>query len=255
MAATPCNLHHTPSNVLIVVAKRPAPGQTKTRLSPPLSPEQASALYECFLRDTLDLMRQVSGVQPVIAYLPEGEREYFSRLAPDFVLFQQDGHDLGDRLDNALTHYLQMGYRNAAIMDSDSPTLPASCLISAFAMLEDGADTVIGPCDDGGYYLIGLKRSCPRLLRQVRMSTPNVTADTLAVAAEENLQVGLLPTWYDVDDQPSLRHLFAELALAPASIACYTRQHLMQPTFQRMFVPSAGEPVTFISRRVPQSTE
>ena len=237
----------TPSNVLIVLAKRPAPGQTKTRLSPPLSPEQASTLYECFLRDTLDLVRQVPGVQHVIAYLPQDEQDYFSRLASDFYLLQQDGLDLGMRLDNALTHYLQMGYRNAVIMDSDSPSLPVSYLISAYAVLEDGADAVIGPCDDGGYYLIGLKRPYPKLLRGVCMSTPSVTADTLALAAEQNLQVGLLPAWYDVDDHPSLKRFIAELTATPASVAHYTREYLAQAFLRQSFVLSSSENVSMIT--------
>lgn len=207
-------------------------------------------LYECFLRDTLDLARQVSGALPAIAYLPEGERHYFSRLAPDFRLLLQDGPDLGHRLDNALTHYLRIGYRNAVIMDSDSPTLPANCLASAFAMLEDGTDVVLGPCDDGGYYLIGLKRPSPRLLREVRMSTPRVTADTLAVAAEEGLKVGLLPAWYDVDDYQSLRRLFADLTIAPESKARYTRRYLAQPAFRDLFAPSTNEAVSPISGKV-----
>jgi rSAM/selenodomain-associated transferase 1 len=236
-----------PSNALIVVAKRPAPGQTKTRLSPPLIPEQASSLYECFLRDTLDLVRQVPGVKPVIAYSPRGERDYFSRLAPDFDLLQQVGLDLGDRLDNALTHYLRLGYPNVVIMDSDSPTLPAAYLVSAFGVLDDGADAVVGPCDDGGYYLIGLKRPCPRLLRGVRMSTPNVTADTLVIAAEENLKVGLLPVWYDVDDHLSLKRLCAELTAAPGSIARHTLEYLTRFSFRGILVPSPGQPISSIS--------
>lgn len=230
MPSQPSDSLAMPSNVLIVVAKRPAPGQTKTRLSPPLSPSQAAALYECFLRDTLDLVRQVPGVKRAIAYLPVWERAYFYHLAPDFDLLQQEGPDLGTRLDNALTHYLQRGYRKAVIMDSDSPNLPASCLISAYAMLEE-ADAVIGPCDDGGYYLIGLRRPCPRLLREVRMSTSKVTADTLVIAAEENLRVGLLPAWYDVDDHLSLKRLYAELTAAPDSIACNTLEHLRRSSF------------------------
>jgi len=149
---------------LLVVSKRPTPGQTKTRLTPPLTPEQAAQLYESFLRDTLDLIRRVPGVRPIIAYLPEGAEAYFRGLAPDFDLLPQVGDDLGARLDNALTHCLSDGFRQAVIMDSDSPTLPAEFLTQAFAAL-DRADTVIGPCDDGGYYLIGLKRPAPRLLR------------------------------------------------------------------------------------------
>ncbi len=66
-------------------------------------------------------------------------------------------------------------------MDSDSPTLPPAFLSQAFTALADGADVTIGPCDDGGYYLIGIKKPIPRLLREVQMSTPTVTADTIAI--------------------------------------------------------------------------
>ena len=220
------NLHLSEQNnhnALIVVAKQPAPGKTKTRLSPPLSPELASDLYECFLLDTLDLIRSVPGIQPAIAYLPEGASDYFASLAPDFDLLLQSGRNLGERLDHALTSYLQSGYRGAVIMDSDSPSLPVECLASAFEMLENDSDVVIGPCEDGGYYLIGLKEPHPRLLREVRMSTPHVTADTLILAEQESLQVGLLPTWYDVDDHRSLRRLQAELNHAPDGLAYHTR--------------------------------
>ncbi len=194
-------------NALLVVAKRPAAGQTKTRLTPPLSPEQAAALYECLLRDTLDLIRRVPDVQPAIAFLPEDAEGYFAALAPDFELFPQEGPDLGARLDNALSHTLSRGYERVAIMNSDGPTLPVASLTAAFEALGNGADVVLGPADDGGYYLIGLKRPAPRLLREVRMSTPTVLADTLALAAEEGLRVALLPIWYDVDDVASLERL------------------------------------------------
>ena len=214
------------TNILSVIAKRPAPGQTKTRLLPTLSPEQAAALSECFLKDTLDLIRQVPNVQREIAFLPETERPYFARLAPDFGLHLQEGADLGARLDRALQHYLKPGNGRAVIMDSDSPTLPAACLVQAFEELEGGADVVLGPCDDGGYYLIGLKRPAPRLLREVPMSTPRVLQCTLALAAAENLKVSLLPTWYDVDEITSLERLQQELEQGRPETARHTRAFL-----------------------------
>jgi rSAM/selenodomain-associated transferase 1 len=213
------------SNALVVVAKRPAPGRTKTRLSPPLSSGEAATLYECFLRDTLDLMRQVAGVRPAIAYMPATEASYFAQMAPDFELILQEGDDLGARLDNALRHYLQLGCERVVIMDSDSPTLPAACLSAAFEALGE-ADVVLGPCEDGGYYLIGLGRPAPRLLREVRMSTPRVMADTLALAAADGLQVSLLPTWYDIDDAQSLGRLAMELSSSPEGVARHTRAFL-----------------------------
>ena len=220
------------SNALIVVAKRPAPGKTKTRLSPPLTPQLASALYECFLFDTLDQMRQVIDAHHVIAYLDE--QDYFQRIAADFELIQQEGDDLGVRLDNALTSYLSRGYERAVIMDSDSPTLPAAYLSQAFQLLSDGADVVLGPCDDGGYYLIGIKKPRPRLLREVQMSTSTVTADTIALAEQEGLRVNLLPIWYDVDDAASLIRLMKEVESLDSQATVHTRRFLQQNEISRI---------------------
>jgi rSAM/selenodomain-associated transferase 1 len=215
------------SNALIVVAKQPAPGRTKTRLSPPLQPEQASKLYECFLTDTLDLIRQVELVQPVVAFLPAGAEAYFHQLASDFDLIQQQGPDLGVRLDNAISSYLSRGYSRVVIMNSDSPTLPAAYLSQAFDSLEAGADVVLGPCDDGGYYLIGVKQPIPRLLQEVQMSTPTVAADTIAMAVEDNLKVHLLPNWYDVDDAASLIRLAEEVNNGNLQRATHTRHFIL----------------------------
>ncbi len=219
-------------NALIVVAKRPAPGKTKTRLSPPLTPELASALYECFLFDTLDRMRQVDDALRVIAYLDEPD--YFQRIAPDFELIPQEGHDLGSRLDNALTHYLSRGCDRVIIMDSDSPTLPSAYLTQGFRILSDGADVVLGPCDDGGYYLIGIKKPAPRLLREVHMSTPTVAAETMALAKEEGLNLATLPTWYDIDDVESLSRLIQEIEELDSANVEHTRRFLKHDQIQIM---------------------
>jgi len=215
---------------LLVVAKQPAAGQTKTRLCPPLTGETAAALYECFLRDTIEIMRATPNVGRGIVYLPAAATAYFRQLAPEFTLTLQVGADLGARLDHALTAALTQGANAAVIMDSDSPTLPAAYLGEAFAHLAAGADVVLGPCDDGGYYLIGLRQPQPRLLREVPMSTPTVLRDTLTIANELGLRVALLPTWYDVDTGAELQRLRRELAATAtdslASPAHHTRAFL-----------------------------
>jgi len=198
-------------DTLLVVAKQPAPGQTKTRLCPPLTSFQAAELYECFLRDTLDAMREVPGVEPVIGYLPDDAQDYFHQLAPDMSLIRQRGSSLGERLDDLLKQAITGGSQKAVVMDSDSPTLPADYLSMAFEQLTE-TDVVLGPTTDGGYYLIGVKQPQPRLLRQVQMSTSHVLADTLASAKASRLSVSLLPTWYDVDTIADLRRLESEIA-------------------------------------------
>lgn len=215
-------------NALLVVAKRPAPGRTKTRLTPPLSSRDAAQLYECMLRDTIHIVEHVNGVDHILAYLPEKDEGYFRDLAPSFKRILQVGHDLGSRLDNSLTQCLSLGYRRAAIMNSDGPTLPPAYLQLAFETLDDDADIVLGPSRDGGYYLIGLKKPAPRLLCDVQMSTPFVLQETLAIAEEENLRVSLLPAWYDVDSIDSLKQLIDEMKGDPNGLAKHTRSFLIE---------------------------
>ena len=119
------------------------------------------------------------------------------------------------------------GYQNAVIMDSDSPTLPAAYLAQAFTAL-DKADVVLGPCADGGYYLIGLNHPQPCLFRGVQMSTPHVVRDTLNLAAADGLSVIQLPLWYDVDTAMELERLKRELASLPLERASHTRSFLAQ---------------------------
>jgi rSAM/selenodomain-associated transferase 1 len=213
---------------LIVVAKKPSLGNTKTRLCPPLSEEQAVGLYRCLLLDTLQTMQQVQGVEAIIAYTPDDAENFFRALAPvGFRLAPQEGSSLGVRLHNVLSRFLAAGYAQAAVMNSDGPTLPAEYLALAFSLLDDPAvDLVLGPSDDGGYYLAGLKSPCAPLFREVTMSTPTVLANTLEQARRHNLRVALLPSWYDVDTFQDIRRLSEELRTAPPEVAPHTRAYL-----------------------------
>ena len=209
---------------LLVMAKRPFPGRTKTRMVPALSAQEAAELYACFLADVLALVRSLVGITPFIAYAPadEATERYFQALAPDFRLIPQLGATLGDRLDGVLSHCLANGFTQVAAMNSDSPTLPTAFLAEAFTQLDNpDVDITLGPCEDGGYYLIGWKKVQSALVRDVQMSTTHVLQDTLAIAEKEKLRVALLPTWYDVDELPELERLKLELqckqAIAPAT--------------------------------------
>jgi rSAM/selenodomain-associated transferase 1 len=212
---------------LLTVAKRPQPGKTKTRLCPPLNAAQASALYECFLLDTLDLMRSLPGVRCTLAFVPAEAYGYFSSLAPDMDLVTQRGATLGDRLDALLRHALAEGAAKAVVMNSDSPTLPAAYLVQAFQAL-DTADVVLGPADDGGYYLIGVKKPQPGLLRPVRMSTPQVLQDTLNLAQGAGLTTALLPSWFDIDAPQDLERLRRELLASDGGPGAHTRRWLIE---------------------------
>jgi glycosyltransferase A (GT-A) superfamily protein (DUF2064 family) len=113
-------------------------------------------------------------------------------------------------------------------MNSDGPTLPSTYLAQAFVALQDGNDVVLGPCEDGGYYLIGSQQPIPRLLREVQMSTPTVAADTIALAVASGLRLHLLPTWYDIDDAASLIRLAKEVENSDPQVAAHTRRFMAQ---------------------------
>jgi rSAM/selenodomain-associated transferase 1 len=201
------------TRALIVMAKEPVAGSTKTRLTPTLSNQQAADLYCCLLLDTLDTVREVAArlpLAPVVAYTPQTAVGFFREHAPDFDLLPQYGDSLGDRLDTVMGGLAERGFEQVAAINSDSPGLPAANLIQAFGELDDPAvDVVFGPCDDGGYYLIGWKRPYPRLVREVEMSTPHVLSDTVALAQTADLNVKLLPAWYDVDTAADLARMRA----------------------------------------------
>jgi rSAM/selenodomain-associated transferase 1 len=196
---------------LIIMAKQPKAGHTKTRLSPPLSPDQAAELYACLLRDTLEVVRRLAWqlpLTPFIAFYPPKADKDFQILAPDFQLLAQQGTSLSERLAGALLAVGELGYEQVAAINSDSPVLPFEYLARAFRALDDPrVDLALGPCDDGGYYLIGWKRPYPHLVREVTMSTSTVLADTVALARRGGLQVALLPSWYDIDDAAALARM------------------------------------------------
>lgn len=210
---------------LVVVAKEPVPGQSKTRLSPPFSLESAAEFYGCLLLDTLALMAQLEDVDRTVAFAPAGARDYFARIVPSgFRLIPQHGRDLGQRLAHALGEHFALGYRRVVIMNSDGPTLPLACLKEAFTALER-VDVTLGPGHDGGYYLIGMKQLHPKLFQGIAWSTEQVIPQTLDICQRLGLSVHCLPKWYDVDVAGDLARLHRDLQRDPA-LAPHTRAFL-----------------------------
>src|SRR5712691_5427748 len=156
--------HHGGNVVLAIMAKAPRAGAVKTRLCPPLLPADAAALYRCFLLDKVSQVRSLEGARTVIAFTPDTERDLFEELAPGVHLVEQRGSDLGSRLLNCLDELLRSGHIGAIAIDSDTPTLPTGFLRQAIDLvLEPEIDLVLGPSDDGGYYLIGMRKVWPDL--------------------------------------------------------------------------------------------
>jgi uncharacterized protein len=200
-----------------IMAKAPWPGEVKTRLCPPLRAAEAAALYRCFLLDKIAVVRTLVDAQPVVAYTPEEARTEFATLAPDFTLVPQRGPDLGARLHAALVGLLAAGHPGAIAVDSDTPTLPRELLQQAVDCLtRPGPDVVLGPTEDGGYYLIGVRAAHRALFDAVPWSTSAVLEITLRQAAAAGLQAVCLPAWFDVDTPDDLRRLQTVLDGSPA---------------------------------------
>ena len=197
---------------VVVFAKAPRAGAVKTRLCPPLSPAAAARLYRCFLLDTLDRVQAVGSITPVVAYAPRRARGFFAATRPGMLLLPQGGGDLGARMARVVERLLARGFAAVVILGADSPTLPLSHLRAAIRLLDSAtADGVIGPSEDGGYYLIGLRGPCPVLFAGVSWGTGRVLAQTLAKARRAGRRLRLLPRWYDVDTVADLRRLAGEL--------------------------------------------
>jgi rSAM/selenodomain-associated transferase 1 len=206
-----------PRCALALMAKVPFAGAVKTRLTPPLNPEEAATLSTCFLRDmtTNVLGMNSAGIEGVVLYTPANAEAFLHDLLPDtFKLVAQHGETLGERLINAAAELFSNGFESVCLINSDSPTLPSEILKTAVSLLaQDGDRVVLGPSQDGGYYLIGLKHPHRELFERIAWSTADVLAHTSERAAEINLPIEFLPTWYDVDDAATLRLLCDELSL------------------------------------------
>ena len=213
---------------LVVFAKAPQPGRVKTRLGPAVCADNAADLARAFLLDVLAMGERLPNCELVLAYAPYGTGKEMAALAGGrWRVRLQRGKDLGERLAHAFATLLRDPLDRVVVIGSDSPQMPAERLGEAFAAL-DSADLAIGPCDDGGYYLIGLRRWVEGLFCGVRWSTDCAFVDTIANADRLGLSRAVLGTEYDVDDPRSLSRLVADLRALPEERAPCTRAAVLR---------------------------
>lgn len=211
------------ANLLLIAARDPVPGQTKTRLGAVIGMEAAARLYHGFLIDLAARFTPVTkasaedgGYDLGWAFSPPtcDFRAVISALAgppPATVQFvPQDGDTWGGRQLNLLRWGHDHGYARTVLIASDSPHLPANVPRDAFAALVD-YDVALGRVLDGGYYLIGVQ-GFHDVLSGVPMSTSSA-ADAVATRADElGLRLAQLPPTFDIDEAVDLVHLRAALA-------------------------------------------
>ncbi|MBA2295235.1 MAG: TIGR04282 family arsenosugar biosynthesis glycosyltransferase [Actinobacteria bacterium] len=195
------------TETVLVVAKAPVAGRSKTRLVPPLSPEQAAALQEALLLDTLAACRAAS--DDVRLLCEADDATALAALTPDVPLVLQRGRGLAEALELGLVDHVGDG--PCAIVASDIPGVPAGSLERAFADLAAGADLVLGPAHDGGYWLIAAREPQSAPFREIPWSTPAVAAVTRTRCAEAGLRLVELEPWRDVDTLVDLAALAADV--------------------------------------------
>ena len=198
---------------LVIFAKAPVPGQVKTRLCPPLTADEAATIHGTFVLDTLErtktaVMKLKLHADRYLACAPSSTLAFFRILEERHAvgLIEQEGDDLGARMNRACETLFQRGYQQVLIVGTDVPSLPLDYYRQALVQLERH-DVVVGPALDGGYYMIGLKNIAPALFHGIPWSTDRVLTMTREKAMDMGLLVALLPEWRDVDTIDDLRLL------------------------------------------------
>jgi rSAM/selenodomain-associated transferase 1 len=181
--------------------KVPRPGEVKTRLGTEIGFEQAEQIYRRLVENQI---AQLSGQAVEIHYTPSDEGGYMQGwLGPTRHYLPQSDGDLGERLKHAMRGAFSRGADAVLFLGGDCPDVTQDVIREAWSQLTK-CDVVIGPAQDGGYYLLGLKSDHPRLFEGIDWSTNRVFAQTTSRLQELNLTSGMLPLGDDVDDLPSL---------------------------------------------------
>jgi rSAM/selenodomain-associated transferase 1 len=201
-------------DAVVVMAKAPREGFVKTRLSGAYPASDVVQLADCMLRDTLTLVQKLSCVHVAVMCPSEDVADIQARMPVGVDVVGQGGNGLAAALASAFEHFLP-DFRRVIAVDSDSPHLPLATLQSALELLETH-ELVVGPTEDGGYYLVGASAMHPRLFERAPLGTGSARDALLGNARRLGLPVAFTEASYDVDVPADLRRLAAMLRIEPA---------------------------------------
>ena len=197
------------SRCVLLFTKVPEKGKVKTRLSTHLNDEITLNLYKCFVTDLIESLK-VGEYTLVIAFYPvELDDKVISWLGAEHSYTPQVGKHLGKRMENAFKDTFMEGFNEVLVIGSDIPDITPLLINKAFEAFKNH-DAVIGPCVDGGYYLIGFtkKTFLPDIFKGIKWGTERVFKDTMGVFSKKNYKVYVLPKLRDIDRIEDLKAFY-----------------------------------------------
>jgi rSAM/selenodomain-associated transferase 1 len=194
---------------LLFFVKYPQNGKVKSRLQDSLASEKIIELYKHFVMDILTTIQSINIPFIICFYPPDKESSVMNWLGSHYSYQKQQGIDIGERMKDSFKKTFSQGYQKVVLIGSDIPDLPSEILISAFSLLNK-YDVVLGPSEDGGYYLIGFTNTgfSPQIFHNISWNTNLVFEQTINIVKEQEGQVHLLPTWNDIDTISDLKKMY-----------------------------------------------
>jgi hypothetical protein len=186
---------------LIIFVKAPVEGKVKTRLSPALEPERITGVYKSFITESISRCVRLKEIDIFVGCAPSRRHEFLQKVIMKYKVkaFDQRGENLGEKIVNAFKRHFKKGYKEIVLIGSDSPTIPSDYIRKAFHELKKH-DFVMGPCCDGGLYLVGARKKIePELFKDIKWDTGEVLNKVLKKALDMDIDCMMLPFWYDVD--------------------------------------------------------
>ena len=199
------------SRCIILLVKYPEKGKVKTRLSAELGDETTQHLYKCFVSDLIGTLEQKRYTFKIAFYPPGSDKKIIPWLGSEHSYITQVGRDLGERMENAFKRTFLEGVKEVLVIGTDIPALTPPLINKALTALKKN-DAVIGPCYDGGYYLIGFRKEMflPDVFKGIQWSTEEVFKDTMEIFTRKGYRVCVLPKLRDVDRIEDLRNFYKE---------------------------------------------
>lgn len=193
---------------ILLFVKYPEKGKVKLRLSADLNEGVVQELYRCFVQDTISMVKKIDTHLIICFFPPEAQKKFQKWLESTLTFLPQNGKDLGERMKNCFTDAFAKGFQRVVLIGSDSPDLPKEYIEQALAILQT-KDVVLGPAVDGGYYLIGFRKTTfiPSAFEDILWGSNTVFQETLIKTQQTHRTVGLLPIWSDVDTIIDLKNL------------------------------------------------